>query len=99
MKKTSVIWIIPGLLASAWSTQETNGAEVPNRPNAEMHRFDLQRSVEMALDRNFTIRVEKISPEIASQEVVFERSIFDPTLRAQFEHSKQDSPQLSDPFG
>ena len=61
-------------------------------------KIDLSTAVELALGRNFTIRVEEFGPKIASESLKQSKGRFDPVFETRYIASEDDNPQSVDPF-
>ncbi|HJQ99705.1 MAG TPA: TolC family protein, partial [Candidatus Polarisedimenticolaceae bacterium] len=66
----------------------TSRAQTPageDDPNAV--RMSLAESLTRALENNLDIRIDRLNPEIAQHNVVFQKAVFDPILGANVQHS------------
>lgn len=53
-------------------------------------RLDINEAVAMALDRNFSIRIEQLEPDAARETVRGERGAFDPELDIAYRYERQE---------
>ncbi len=59
-------------------------------------RIDLRQAIEMALARNYTIRVQRFDPALADANLLSKQGVFDPALELEYLHSETTDPRDPD---
>lgn len=62
----------------------------PLAPGAESLSLSLGEAITRALDRNFSIRIERIEPQIAREGVRSEKGLFDPVFNADYRYTREE---------
>ena len=73
-------------------------AEEALNQTTDSETIDLSTAVELALGRNFAIRVEEFGPKIAAETVRQSKGQFEPVFQSSYIVSDDDNPQSVDPF-
>ena len=76
------------------------GIELPsavqqNTPAGLVRRLSMDEAVEMALEQNLTIQVERLNPQLQDLSIADVRSAWAPTLNTTFQNNTQNSPSSS----
>ena len=59
---------------------------------SDQHRLTLRRAVDLALENNLDIQVEKYNPQISDTDVIFEKSSFEPLFSANLDTNDTQQP-------
>jgi outer membrane protein len=94
-------WLaLPCLLPSAQAGESPSGKpKIATAVPAEELVLTMHRAVELALAKNYSIRVEAFQPAIAQARITGALGAFDPVLTARAQHSENNNPRLVESVG
>ncbi len=91
---SAALFAVFGLQALSSATSASISATFQGNDLGEV---SLQDAIELALERNFLVRVEKFNPQVAELGIQSEQGIFDPRLDASVSRFFQERDQGTDP--